>query len=194
MERHKTCAMLLECFLRDHHTLHHTMTCRTVHSCEHELRINKHFAARWIDFPSNLHIRFCVPLLQLCIHQQRNKTTWQYCLLPLIDTTELAPDQKLRFKKMKLFKDHFFLTKHGFCFIPDSTSNKGLSHACIDRQGDQILLVSLSFCWFSSLPSALPYPKLQILKLHHTWFSSSCSSSSSSSSSWTTWWRHYQKW
>jgi hypothetical protein len=38
----------------------------------------------------------------------------------------------------------------------------------------------------------LPYPKLQILKLHHTWFSSSCSSSSSSS--WTTSWRHYQKW
>jgi hypothetical protein len=36
----------------------------------------------------------------------------------------------------------------------------------------------------------LPYPKLQILKLHHTWFSSSCSSSSS----WTTWWRHYQEW
>jgi hypothetical protein len=106
--------------------------------------INQHFAARWIDFPSHLHIRFCVPLLQLCIHHQRNKTTWQHCLLPLTDTTELAWDQKLRFKKMKLFKDHFFSTKHGFCFIPDSASNKELSHPCIDRQGDQILLVLLT--------------------------------------------------
>ncbi len=59
-------------------------------------------------------------------------------------------------RKWNFSKTIFFLKKHGFCFIPDSASSKGLSHAWIDRQGDQILLVSLSFCWFSSLPSALP--------------------------------------
>ncbi len=161
------------------------MTCRTVQSCEHELRINQHFAARWIDFHL-ISISGSVSLCSNCVYTSRETR--------LHDSTaffpELAPDQKLTFKKMKLFHDHFSMTKHGFCFIPDSASNKGLSHACIDRQGEQILLVSLSFCWLSSLPSALPYPKLQILKLHHTWFSSSCSSSSS----WTTWWRHYQEW